>query len=72
MEWPFGGTNLPGLAGRVEYAQLLHDASEVKFKDNAAGPWGQSHGMPGKGSLALELPVVKPNADIPVVELFLK
>lgn len=27
--WPFGHVHLPGLAGRVAYAQLLHDASEV-------------------------------------------
>jgi alpha-L-fucosidase len=72
MEWPFGGTHLPGLTGKLEYAQLLHDASEVKFRDNAPGLYGQSHGLPTKGCVSLELPVVKPNVDIPVVELFLK
>jgi alpha-L-fucosidase len=72
MEWPFGGTHLPGLAGKVEYAQFLHDASEVTFKENDTGPWGQNHGLPPKGSVSLHLPVVKPNVEIPVVEIFLK
>ena len=57
--WPFRRLHLDGLAGRVEYAQLLHDASEIPF--TAAGD-----------TLALELPVRKPDVVVPVIELFLK
>ena len=59
--YPFKHLHLPGLAGRVAYAQFLHDASEIKLRDKADA-----------GTLTLELPVVKPNVVVPVVELFLK
>ena len=29
--WPFRNIHLDGMAGRVEYAQFLHDASEIRF-----------------------------------------
>lgn len=73
MEWPFGGTHLPGLAGKVEYAQFLHDASEVGFQNARTSAVGEAnHGFAPADHLTLHLPVVKPNAEIPVVELFLK
>lgn len=70
MDWPFGGCALPGLLGKVEYAQFLHDASEVRLKDRRQDH--QTIGDADESSLLLELPTVKPNVDIPVVELFLK
>ena len=57
--WPFRSLHLPGLGGRIAYAQLLNDASEVKLKEKEA-------------NVTLELPVVKPDVIVPVVELFLK
>ena len=54
------------------YAQLLNDASEIGFKDTDAR---DEHGMLGPdviGGLTLELPVLKPNVVVPVIELFLK
>jgi alpha-L-fucosidase len=69
--WPFRHLVLPGLAGKVEYAQLLNDASEVPFKE--AGPertWDEND-LPA-GSVLLTLPVVKPGTIVPVVEIFLK
>ena len=72
MDWPFGGAYLNGLAGKVDYIQFLHDASEIKFTDNAKGPWGQAYGAPKDGTCFLDLPVVRPNVEIPVVEIFLK
>lgn len=70
--WPFRAVHLPGLAGRVEYAQLLHDASEVAIADRGAGE-GQNLTPAGQpsGTLTLELPVVRPDVAVPVVELFL-
>jgi len=66
--WPFRNIHLDGMAGRVEYAQLLHDASEIGFLD--AGDV-EYQGL-GAGTLTLELPVRKPDVLVPVVELFLK
>ena len=36
--WPFEHLHLPGLAGRVEYAQLLNDASEIRVEVHRPGP----------------------------------
>jgi alpha-L-fucosidase len=71
FSWPYRHLQLPGLAGKVEYAQLLNDASEVFIKDaNEVMAFDQE--SPAPGSIALTLPVIKPNVTVPVVELFLK
>jgi alpha-L-fucosidase len=64
--WPFRHLHLDGLAGKVEYAQLLHDASEIPL----ARPI--SHMETGSDEVTLELPVRKPDVVVPVIELFLK
>jgi len=51
-----GNLVLPGYAGKIKYAQFLHDASELKMTEN--GP-----------DLTLKLPERKPNFEIPVIEL---
>lgn len=71
--WPFRNLHLENMAGRVEYAQLLNDASEVKMLERVEE---ESYGAmkPNRKPtlLTLELPVQKPNVTVPVVELFLK
>lgn len=69
--WPFGELHLDGLAGRVAYAQLLNDASEIK---RGQGEWaaGQPGGAAGTGALTLQLPIKKPPVTVPVIEMFLK
>ena len=71
--WPYKHVHLQGLAGKVAYAQLLNDGSEIKRIE--PDPSKQVHtsvmsGLPG--ALILELPTLKPDAAVPVVELFLK
>jgi alpha-L-fucosidase len=72
--WPFEYVHLPDLAGKVKYAQLLNDASEVAMLEIAPDreainttPGGQP-----AGTLTLKLPVQRPDVAVPVVELFLK
>jgi alpha-L-fucosidase len=48
------------MADKVEYAQLLNDASEIIMKKT------------DNNGLVLNLPVKKPNVTVPVIELFLK
>jgi alpha-L-fucosidase len=69
--WPFRHLLLPDLAGRVAYAQLLNDASEIQFTE-AGSELGLGDETLPPGSLLLTLPVVKPDVVVPVVELFLK
>ncbi len=71
--WPFRHVHLDGLAGRVEYAQLLNDASEIKMRVIDPDQQAQYTTMAGSpGTLTLELPVQKPDVAVPVIELFLR
>jgi alpha-L-fucosidase len=63
LAYPLDKIDLPGLAGKVKYAQFLHDASEIKFS---------SGGGEAAGDLSLSLPVRKPPVEIPVLEIYLK
>jgi alpha-L-fucosidase len=57
--WPYAHLHCPGLAGKVKYAQLLNDGSEIGM---TAGPGGL---------LTLALPLTRPDVTVPVIELFL-
>ncbi len=67
--WPFSQLHLDNLADKVEYAQLLNDASELR-------PYvpgvllGRIDNKPN--TLSLRLPAQRPNVAVPVIELFLK
>lgn len=62
LEYPFKTLRLKNLGGRVKYAQFLHDAGELLFSTDEKN----------SQDLCIELPVVKPNIIVPVVELFLQ
>ncbi|MGB2998117.1 MAG: alpha-L-fucosidase [Phycisphaerae bacterium] len=71
LAWPFKHLHLPGFAGKVTYAQLLNDASEVRMR--GPEPWQQARVEEGgDDTLTLELPVRKPDVTVPVIELFMK
>jgi alpha-L-fucosidase len=70
--WPFSAVHLPNMAGRVKYAQFLHDASEVRFREPQAQEHANLSESAARGDLTLRIPVVKPNIEIPTIELFLK
>jgi alpha-L-fucosidase len=67
--WPFRHLHLDGLAGKVKYARLLHDASEIKFAKVQEHQMGMMGTNPD--TLILDLPVRKPEVVVPVIELFL-
>ena len=66
LVWPMGTLRLDGYLGRVKYAQLLNDGSEVQI-EKETGEWERA----GKNTLTLSLPILKPDVAIPVIELFL-
>ncbi|NLE67583.1 MAG: alpha-L-fucosidase [Lentisphaerae bacterium] len=70
--WPFQALHLDGKAfvERVEYAQLLNDASEIRFRKSLT-PQAR-RGPDRHDTLTLTLPVKKPGVTVPVIELFLK
>ena len=68
--WPFKSVRLKGLAGSIEYAQLLNDASEIQFREGGR----VSHRLSEEAAdtVILDVPVNKPPVAVPVIELFLK
>ncbi|MDD2306628.1 MAG: alpha-L-fucosidase [Prolixibacteraceae bacterium] len=69
LDYPLQNLALPGYAGKIKYAQFLHDASEIKI--TARTEHGAKEGSTST-DLNLSLPVIKPNVEIPVIELILK
>jgi alpha-L-fucosidase len=73
FNWPMRHVHLPGMAGKIEYAQLLHDGSEVFVTDSDPDARAQNTAMPGFAGVAtIDLPIQRPDVLVPVVELFLK
>ncbi len=69
--YPFAFIELRGLAGKVDYAQFLHDGSEVLFSEGKMEHFGEA--LPQSNDLlVLNIPHVKPDCLVPVIELFLK
>ncbi|NQT54448.1 alpha-L-fucosidase, partial [bacterium] len=71
LNWPISALHLDGLAGKIQYAQLLNDASEIHFVERTP-EWQAEHQKVSAGSVTLKLPVAKPPVTVPVIELLLK
>lgn len=71
FQYPYAFLELPGFAGKVEYAQFLHDGSELRFTEKQVEhfSFGATH---SDDLLVISLPVVKPWVTVPVIELILK
>ena len=71
--WPINHLHLEGLGGKVAYAQLLNDGSEVKMLEGGPTQVAGPVKLKEKNDLlTLDLPIHKPNVTVPVVEVFLK
>lgn len=70
--YPYSILKIKNMVGKIEYAQFLHDASEVIFREEV--PEHINANMMGvcDGEVYFELPVVKPDVVSPVIEVFLK
>jgi len=69
LDYPITNFLLKGYGDKVKYAQFLHDASEIKI-GKPHGSWIKQEN--NENNINLILPVIKPNVEIPVIELFLK
>lgn len=71
MEYPFAFLELPGFAGKVDYAQFLHDGSELLFTEGSVEHFSEATTR-SNDLLVINLPHIKPDVTVPVIELFLK
>ena len=69
-DYPFRALIMNDIADKVDYAQFLHDGSEVKMRSKVEVA-GVVHSVENNGVMFL-LPVIKPNISVPVIEVFLK
>lgn len=70
--WPISHILLQGFAGRIEYMQFLHDASEVAFRDADPDAVAQNTTMAeSAGDVIIDIPLTKPWVEVPVIEMFL-
>ncbi len=72
QEYPFEQLEMKGLVGKIEYAQFLHDGSEILYKEKNPARFSQEGWSPDDSKVYFALPVVKPNVLVPVIEVFLK
>ncbi|MBG0858996.1 MAG: alpha-L-fucosidase [Bacteroidales bacterium] len=63
LAYPMGRLTLTNMADKVRYIQFLHDASEIRY---SAGRGETAN------DLTLQLPVLKPPVEVPVLEIYLK
>ena len=71
MEYPFEFLEMRGMAGKVAYAQFLHDGSELLFSERESQHFSEGR-TAADDLLVINLPPVKPDVIVPVIELFLK
>lgn len=69
--YPFAHVQLRGMAGKVDYVQFLHDASELRFTEGKVEHFSEGAAV-AEDLLVIEVPPVKPDVPVPVIEIFLK
>lgn len=73
LDYPFAFMEMYGLAGKIDYAQFLHDGSEVLYNekyDISSHQIVQKENQ--KNMIVFKLPPIKPDMEVPVIEIFLK
>ncbi|MDR3708881.1 MAG: alpha-L-fucosidase [Capsulimonadaceae bacterium] len=73
FSWPYRHIHLDNIGDKIEYAQLLNDASEIKIlRSVPEAAYGSMVEERSAATITLEIPVKKPDVTAPVIELFLK
>lgn len=60
LEYPYTALRMANMAGKIDYVQFLHDASEIQIREKK------------DGSVSFLIPGIKPKQEISVLEVFLK
>ena len=60
LEYPYADLKMANMAGKIDFVQFLHDASEIHYREKA------------DGVVNFLIPGIKPNQEIAVLEIFLK
>ncbi|MBO5760980.1 MAG: alpha-L-fucosidase [Lentisphaeria bacterium] len=61
MNWPCFAIHLKNMYGKLKFAKLMLDGSEIGFSEDEE-----------RNTVTLKVPIIKPDTEVPVIELFLK
>lgn len=71
LEYPYKFLEMRQLAGRIEYAQFLHDGSEILFHEGKVNHFSAGQTV-GQDLVVFRLPEIKPDIIDPVIKVILK
>lgn len=71
IEYPYAFLEFRGLGGKIDYAQFLHDGSEILYTEGKIAHFSEGR-TEAEDLVAFNLPTPKPNVVVPVIEVFLK
>ena len=71
MEYPYQFLEMRGLAGKIDYAQFLHDCSEILYTEGSIEHFSEGRTV-AEDLVAFKMPALKPNVEVPVIEIMLK
>lgn len=77
FDYPFKYLHMLNMAGKIEYAQFLHDGSEILYTEGGlsvgrGNAWEDMQCNEDNGEIVFSLPHVPPKGFVPVIEVFLK
>ncbi len=71
IEYPFAYLEMNNLAGKIEYAQFLHDGSEITYNEGGVNFFSEGK-VNNETMVAFKIPDVKPDVTVSVIEVYLK
>lgn len=72
FDYPFSRLEFKNLADKIEFAVFLNDGSEILYTVNSASNNCEGGDVEAENSVFFNLPVIKPNEIVPVIEIILK
>lgn len=71
IEYPYAFLEFEGLGDKIDYAQFLHDGSEILYTIDSVAHFSEGR-TEKKGLVAFKIPQQIPDMIVPVIEVFLK
>ena len=71
IEYPYAFLEFENLGDKIDYAQFLHDGSEVLYTVGSVDHFSEAR-TAKQGLVAFKIPAIQPHTEVPVIEVFLK
>ena len=71
IEYPYAFLEFENLGDKIDYAQFLHDGSEILYTVGSVDHFSEAR-TAKQGLVAFKIPAIQPHTEVPVIEVFLK